>query len=558
MDRKKVLVHLHLFYHEQLDYFIRKLKNICDCDWDLYVTVTQSVEKSEKKILKFKPDAKIMSVKNIGYDVWPFIQVLRAANIAEYDYVLKLHTKARYGTVLKNYIWRNKLVDGLLESKRQFRAVIDNLNKNNDIGLAATNSCIVKITGEVPEESYMLNDMLKRLNIEYSSSNSLENTTFVTGTMFIAKTCIFNKLIQSYLEESDFALSSSTGASGSNAHVIERMFTKLTADCGMKLLPTNTFNIRLKNFLRNIIKIQLISTNTQNAIRVYILSKYFTLNFKKINIELEGTMLVRRAFSPSDTIKHKRLAVFAGFCPDGRIRNSQIYYLKGLKEICDNVIFVADSKIFPEEIEKIKHLVCYCEFDRHNGYDFASYKIGYNYALKNGLLDSIEELILCNDSCYAPITSFENLTCIDSDFMGVTSHSKKFKYPKHIQSYFYVFKSKVFMSAHFKNFMDRIKPQSNIKKVIKKYELKFSRYLENKNFLSGTIVPEKTAEIPNEVNKTFYPLTLLKKYNVPLVKVKVFNNKYTGRLAENPYDVLEYIKTINPELAEIIKNENQM
>ena len=58
--KNKILVHLHLYYHNQVDFMIKKLKNINNCDWDLYVTVCEDNPVSIRKILGFKKDAKII------------------------------------------------------------------------------------------------------------------------------------------------------------------------------------------------------------------------------------------------------------------------------------------------------------------------------------------------------------------------------------------------------------------------------------------------------------------------------------------------------------------
>ena len=127
MNKKKsykILVHLHLYYHNQIDYFIGKLKNICNCDWDLYVTICEENEESKNKILQLKPDAKIIKVENIGYDIWPFIQVCRMVNLDDYDYVLKIHTKnyrakshlfKEANVKIKGYSWRDDLVNAYIE-----------------------------------------------------------------------------------------------------------------------------------------------------------------------------------------------------------------------------------------------------------------------------------------------------------------------------------------------------------------------------------------------------------------------------------------------------------
>jgi len=49
--KKKLLVHLHLYYHDQLDNMIEKLKNIQICEWDLYVTTCEYNKDMYEKIL---------------------------------------------------------------------------------------------------------------------------------------------------------------------------------------------------------------------------------------------------------------------------------------------------------------------------------------------------------------------------------------------------------------------------------------------------------------------------------------------------------------------------
>lgn len=290
-------------------------------------------------------------------------------------------------------------------------------------------------------------------------------------------------------------------------------------------------------------------------IEVKVFSRTKTFRFFRNRKFPSGTVEISRNF-PNEG-GNGRVVVFAAFCPDGRISNRQIYYLEGLKKISDKIIFVADSKVFEDELTKISDLVCYCEFGYNREYDFGSYKRGYEYALKSGLLESSDELVFCNDSCYGPIYSFEEcfmkMETNPCDFWGMTSNEK---YKRHIQSYFYVFKSNVFKSSAFRKFIFGISRQRGINSVIRKYEAEFTAYLENQGFLSQTFVPQNIEDIPTDVNKTFYPLTLLTKFQVPLVKVKTFNGKYIDNLEEDPAEVLGYIEQVNPELAGIIRKND--
>lgn len=255
-------------------------------------------------------------------------------------------------------------------------------------------------------------------------------------------------------------------------------------------------------------------------------------------------------------IKHKRLAIFASFNKDGKIKDSVVYYIKNLKEITDRIIFVTDNPIIESELEKIKSYITAARCSRHNKYDFGSYKYGLKLAYKYNLLNGVEELILCNDSCYGPINGFqdtfntmENKIC---DFWGLSSDTAG---EYHIQSFFYVFKKNVFTHKSFTNFFNKIRKQNNIIDVIKKYEFTLTDYLEKQEFKSATLVPTIIKGLPPEQNKTCYPVTLMKEYNYPLIKIKVFTKQID--IKESIEDSLTYIKKHNIELYNIISKENK-
>ena len=123
----KLLVHLNLYYQNQLDWFLKKLKNIT-VNYDLYVTVVDKNENIVQKIKQFKNDAHIMQVGNMGYDVYPFYQVLQNVNLDDYDCVLKIHTKSDadarawvFNEILyRGPDWRNDLINPLIGNKFLF------------------------------------------------------------------------------------------------------------------------------------------------------------------------------------------------------------------------------------------------------------------------------------------------------------------------------------------------------------------------------------------------------------------------------------------------------
>lgn len=256
--------------------------------------------------------------------------------------------------------------------------------------------------------------------------------------------------------------------------------------------------------------------------------------------------------------KNSRIAIFASFSQDGMIHDYVIYYLKELKKVCDVIIFVADNPIIPSEIEKIKDIVYLAQFERHEEYDFGSYKRGYLYAQRKGLLKDCEELIVCNDSCYGPVYPFKNIfDKMDKkkcDFWGLISNTDvKF----HLQSFFYVFKKAVIQSGKVGSFFERVKHENSFWNIVFKYEFEFTDYLIQNGFKCGVYLPLEIPEVEMNVkagnkNKTVFPLTLIKKYRFPLIKVKCFTNGFTFALEESPESVLDFLKKQNNHLRQLI------
>lgn len=256
--------------------------------------------------------------------------------------------------------------------------------------------------------------------------------------------------------------------------------------------------------------------------------------------------------------QNKRLAIFASFSKNGKIADYIIYYLKALKKVAENIIFIADCPIFPEEINKIKDLVIFAQFKRHNEYDFGSYKYGFLFAQKNKLLKNVEELIICNDSCYGPVYPFEEtfkeMQSRKCDFWGLSSDTIK---KEHVQSFFYVFKKDIFLTKEFAAFLNNVKHQKNVAGVIKNYEVGFTHYLTNLGYTFETLIPLEIKEnsCDKYINKTTsIPCTLITKYKFPLIKVKVFDPK-TSLMEESAQKTLDSLQQLNPELYRIICKE---
>ena len=255
-----------------------------------------------------------------------------------------------------------------------------------------------------------------------------------------------------------------------------------------------------------------------------------------------------------DGVKNRRTAVVSCFFADGCVPETLLFLLRGLKEVVDNIVLVGDCLIVPSEMDKLSDLVCHAEFERHEQYDFGSYKRGLRYARSHGLLDEdvADELVLINDSCFGPIfpfsESFDVMSKRPCDFWGYagyqTAHVKK-----HISSFFLVFKRSVLDSGRLDDFLSRVEGKLDRGLVVMFFEIELTQYLAD----GGMLFETTTEDLESTINGFNYPLTFLRDYRVPLVKKKAFLRESQEDLNE----VLRIIQENAPEIAQYVKIDNK-
>ena len=116
-------------------------------------------------------------------------------------------------------------------------------------------------------------------------------------------------------------------------------------------------------------------------------------------------------------------------------------------------------------LDKYFNKVIYRE---NKGYDVTAYKEGILHLFRENLLN--KELVLCNNSFFAPIYPFDEMfkTMADKeyDFWGITSSAKHGDIPYHIQSYFYLFRENVVKSNEFISFFQNMKEIKNYQDAV--------------------------------------------------------------------------------------------
>ena len=230
----------------------------------------------------------------------------------------------------------------------------------------------------------------------------------------------------------------------------------------------------------------------------------------------------------------KRLAIFAFYNGKGLINDYVVTYLEYLKEVSDSIIFVADNEPNIKELSKIYPLVSHIESYHHGEYDFGSYKIGFKYAKEHYLLDDVDEIILCNDSCFCVDSlkpAFDKMATNSCDFWSMTASNE---YEPHLQSFFLVVKKKLFNSEVFSNYLDNVKHLDSFLEIVNTYEIPLKMTFEKEGFKSASYI-----KAPKKNNPTFFPIKCIK-VKMPLIKRKIFTESYACK--ESLLEVILYLK----------------
>ncbi len=185
-----------------------------------------------------------------------------------------------------------------------------------------------------------------------------------------------------------------------------------------------------------------------------------------------------------------RICLFVHYDPADVIAPCVEHYLLGLAEVCREICFVSNSNLSDLEKNKVQPLVSRVFTRENTGMDFGAWKyvidqVGWKH------IESFDELMLANDSCYAPMFPFDELfstmSQVNVDFWGVSEHpaarTRSGDLDAHLQSYFLVFKQNVVINEAFREFWRGVsEQQTDYNAVIGDYESRLSPLLNRSGF----------------------------------------------------------------------------
>lgn len=199
---KPLLVHIHIFYDFLWPELKECLKSIEGYSYDLVITMVEDKEVIRQEVEHSFPNAKVLIVKNIGFNVYPFLCVINDVELSNYSYIIKLHTKRDIPFKdsffwFRGNKWRNALLS-FVKSKSNFNKAIKKLHSCKNIGMHGPCTAIINNfcddqNARSLTNQFILEHNLKRLRYK-----------FVGGSMFIVKSTLLKPLIDLNIKSEQF------------------------------------------------------------------------------------------------------------------------------------------------------------------------------------------------------------------------------------------------------------------------------------------------------------------------------------------------------------------
>ena len=230
----------------------------------------------------------------------------------------------------------------------------------------------------------------------------------------------------------------------------------------------------------------------------------------------------------------KRLFLFAAYEEVGTVGESLLWYVSNLAKAGD-VVLVADSDIDSSELEVLAPYCLYAKAERHEEYDFGSYKRAYAWAAANLDLASYDYIYLVNDSVYGPLYDLEGYLQRMEE-MGVPAFSlvvNPHKRHPHMQSWFIGLDRTVFLQEWFASFLTSVKKEANKNDICVIYETGFTELITKKGLLYKGLFEVSGKKIYNSVKELYCA-------GLPFVKKAAFT-RHNGSLGAKLKYVIDHL-----------------
>jgi lipopolysaccharide biosynthesis protein len=448
-----IAVHAHIYFEDVADELLRYINNI-PYPFDLYIT-TDTSGKRDLIRQKFEKDGRqaslaVIQTANVGRDIAPLLVAL-GRKLANYDYIGHFHTK-KSTTVDWGDRWRRYLLDNLLGSSSSVRAVFQEFGRARQVGLIYPPTYPLV----APHADWGgMKERCRALLSEIGADIWLpERPRFPAGNMFWARTAAIRSILGRTWHYDQFEAEEGQ-VENTTAHCVERLWRYIASSAGY---------------------------------------------------ETREALLRDRALKVAMAASYRRLTIFSHYDKRNVISDSDIFYVKSLKDAESDVVFVSNCELSSEQRASVTPYVESLLQRSNVGFDFSAWRdcidtIGWTR------LRAYDELVLANNSCYGPIfplrEMFAAMTDRCCDFWAITGFPSLRNSPRaeasllpgrniplHLQSYFMAFRKSVLRSDAFARFWSQVEDQVDLIAVVAQYESQLTRILSEAGFRWDCYLPE--------------------------------------------------------------------
>lgn len=173
-----------------------------------------------EKLSKERPalNIAVLPIKNLGRDIYPFMQAIQHKYVRDCDVFLKIHTKkSLHLDEYKGRNWRQQLLVSLCPNAEQTSQIAAALHNSNDVWLA----CPEAFTAG--NESWGKNKKNVKILAERINLKVSRNIVFPAGSMFWARKEVARTLQELKIEDHEYSVKPDQ-LDGTISHALERLF----------------------------------------------------------------------------------------------------------------------------------------------------------------------------------------------------------------------------------------------------------------------------------------------------------------------------------------------
>ncbi len=195
----------------------------------------------------------------------------------------------------------------------------------------------------------------------------------------------------------------------------------------------------------------------------------------------------------TDPLTSSKILLYASFDSKSIILPHVIQQLDFFNSEGYQIVWVSTSpEVNPDEFEKIKAFVDIAIHRKNEGYDFASWAVGYLFT--GGA--QISSLVLMNDSCLGPEFDFHPLLSkMESEPRAVYGISKSYEIAEYIQSYFLHFGDHTIQTGVVTKYFSRIRILNSKWGIVRFFEIGGSKFLLKEGIPIKSLVDPKDPKV---------------------------------------------------------------